>query len=410
MLAAAALAASCSEPPIASRSTARDSAGVRIVDNARPVWGPSTGWRIGANPVLDLGGPDSGPEYQFEQISHVAVHGNGTIAVADMAAREVHFFDPSGKPLAVRGGPGKGPGEFDFLWGLAVLGNRAYAYDPRSARLTVFDSVGTYLEIVTLDEPEGYRPMFEYYLVGARASDLVFSPRVFTPGFGEGVSAYRDSSPNLAFSPSGGFKEEVAEPSGADMFVGPQGGSSVPFSTISLIAVDEDRVFMSQGKGFEVRVYSDSGPPSAIYRRSHTPRPVTDEDLQNAIAAHLRMAGAASPRDPRFEGFIRMMESAPLPPFMPSMDRLLVDELGFLWCREYHPPYEEDPTQWTVFSPGGDWLGELTFPAGFSVGVIGPDYVLGVFVDPLDVQHIWKLPLTRSQAVSWSVRLTRDSY
>ena len=394
------LAVSCSDPPVSSRSRVWDSAGIRIVDNARPIWRSGAGWRLGAYPILDIGGADSGPEYQFEQISHLAVLGNGTIAVTDMAAREVHFFDPPGEPLARRGGEGKGPGEFDFLWGLAVLGSRAYAYDPHSTRLTVFDSVGSYLEAVTLEAPEGYRPMFEYYLVGARSSDLIFSPRLFTPAFGQGVSVYRDSSPNLAFTPNGRFKEEVGEPSGADMFVGSQGGSSVPFSTVSLIAVAEDRVFMSHGKSFEVRAFSGPGPPSAIYRRPHTPSPVTDGDLQNAIAAHLRMAGASSSKDPRFEGFIRMMESAPLPPSMPSIDRLLVDKLGFLWCREYRPPYEEGPTQWTVFSPDGDWLGDLTFPAGFRVGVIGADYVLGVFTDSLDVEHIWELPLTRNQGSS----------
>jgi hypothetical protein len=312
-----------------------------------------------------------------------------------MTTREVYFFSGAGEILAVTGGEGKGPGEFDALWGLAVLGKRVFAYDPHSARLTVYDSVGGFLEATTLEQPEDTPPLYTYYLVGTTEGQLVLSPRMFTPSPSGSVSIYRDSGPNLLFRPDGSFQGYVAEPSGVDMFVSVQGASSVPFSVVSLIAATADRVLMSHGKDFEVRVFRGPGPPFQIFRRSYPRLPVTEDDLQRVIANHLSMAGASSARDPRFEGFRRMMESAPLPDEMPSIGRLLVDDLGYSWCQHYRPTNEPIGTRWSVFSAQGEWLGELQMPAGFRPGLIGSDYLLGVYTDSLDVQHIWRLPLDR---------------
>ena len=43
---------------------------------------------------------------------------------------------------------------------------------------------------------------------------------------------------------------------------------------------------------------------------------------------------------------------------------------------------------WTVFDPAGRMLGELSTPPRFQVIQIGDDYVLGVWKDDLDVEHV----------------------
>jgi len=386
---------SCSDGPDRVRYSVRDSAGIQVIENRVSAWEADGAWRIDTEPSLDLGGPQSPPELYFQQLSDFGVLPNGNFVAGDMTTREVYFFSSAGEILAEKGGEGRGPGEFDVLWGLAVLGERVFAYDPHSPRLTVYDSVGGFLEATTLEQPENTPPLYTYYLVGTTEGQLVLSPRMFTPSPTGGVSIYRDSSPNLLFRADGRFQGDVAEPSGVDMFVSVQGASSVPFSVVSLIAPTADRVLMSHGKDFEVRVFRGPGAPFQVFRRSYSHRPVTEDDLQQAIADHLLMAGASSARDPRFEGFRRMMESAPLPEEMPSIGRLLVDALGYSWCQHYRPTNEPSGTMWSVFSAQGDWLGELQMPAGFRPGLIGSDYLLGVYTDSLEVQHIWKLPLNR---------------
>jgi hypothetical protein len=386
---------SCSDDPDGVRYSVRDSAGIQVVENRVPAWGADSAWRIDPEPSLDLGGPRSPPELYFQQLSDFGVLPNGNFAAADMTTRQVYFISSTGDLLAIKGGRGKGPGEFDALSGVAVLGERVFAYDPHSARLTVYDSVGEFLEATTLEQPENTPPLYTYHLAGITGGHPLLSPRMFTPSPNGNVSTYRDSAPNLLFSVDGRFQGEVAEPSGVDMFVSVQGASSVPFSVISLIAPAGDRVLMSHGKDFEVRAFRGRDVPSQIFRRSYSRRPVTEDDLQQAIADHLSMAGASSARDPRFEGFRRMMESAPLPEEMPSIGQLLVDALGYSWCQHYRRAHEPGPTTWSVFSPQGDWLGELKMPTGFWPGLIGSDYLLGVYTDSLDVQHIWRLPLNR---------------
>ncbi|MDH3224838.1 MAG: hypothetical protein OEO23_14050, partial [Gemmatimonadota bacterium] len=45
-------------------ATARDSAGVTIVENPAPSEGPDLGWSLGAAPSLDIGAVDGPEEYQ----------------------------------------------------------------------------------------------------------------------------------------------------------------------------------------------------------------------------------------------------------------------------------------------------------------------------------------------------------
>jgi len=68
-----------------------------------------------------------------------------------------------------------------------------------------------------------------------------------------------------------------------------------------------------------------------------------------------------------------------------------------VWAGEFHGLAEvERPTTWEVFSPEGVWLGPVRMPARFTLLDIGSDFVLGVFRDGLDVQHVQVLRLHRS--------------
>jgi hypothetical protein len=54
------LIASSLPTPMAAQSAMKDSAGVRIVENARPVWPAGRGWALSLQPTIDIGsGEDS---------------------------------------------------------------------------------------------------------------------------------------------------------------------------------------------------------------------------------------------------------------------------------------------------------------------------------------------------------------
>ena len=45
-------------------------------------------------------------------------------------------------------------------------------------------------------------------------------------------------------------------------------------------------------------------------------------------------------------------------------------------------------TTWDVFDPTGRWLGPVRMPTGLRITDIGSDYVLGVWRDADDVEHV----------------------
>ena len=91
-----------------------DSAGVHIVENARPPADSRLGWRVGEQPALSIGEVD-GPDPYLLDISDVLRMPGGRIIVADRISRELRAFDTLGVHLATWGGTGEGPGEFTSL-------------------------------------------------------------------------------------------------------------------------------------------------------------------------------------------------------------------------------------------------------------------------------------------------------
>lgn len=66
---------------------------------------------------------------------------------------------------------------------------------------------------------------------------------------------------------------------------------------------------------------------------------------------------------------------------------LQLDDEGNLRVVEYGMPGETGNTR-TVISREGVWLGSVELPLGFSPSHIGPDFVLGVWRDELEVEHV----------------------
>ena len=93
----------------------------------------------------------------------------------------------------------------------------------------------------------------------------------------------------------------------------------------------------------------------------------------------------------------RDLEMMPIPDRVPAQSKILVDATGHIWTQDYiFQGKEDEPTRWSVFDRRGQWLGKLELPSRFTVSEIGSDYVLGVWRDPEDVQHVRMYALDRS--------------
>jgi DNA-binding beta-propeller fold protein YncE len=85
-----------------------------------------------------IGGPGSGPE-QFAYPYGVALLGDGTAMVTEFGNHRVHHVDyESGESLGLYGKPGRGPGELTNPWGVTVIGELAYVLDSGNDRIQAF--------------------------------------------------------------------------------------------------------------------------------------------------------------------------------------------------------------------------------------------------------------------------------
>ena len=79
---------------------------------------------------------------------------------------------------------------------------------------------------------------------------------------------------------------------------------------------------------------------------------------------------------------------------IPPYELFRADALGNLWIGEYLLPGETQRT-WTIIGSDGKAIGRLTTPPRTLPLEIGPDYLLGLTRDELDVETLTLWPLTR---------------
>ena len=104
------------------------------------------------------------------------------------------------------------------------------------------------------------------------------------------------------------------------------------------------------------------------------------------------------------------MESLRSPDSIPAVQDLRLDALGNVWLETYQPPgaspretarerginVETGPSPWIVLDPEGRLLGTVLTPIGLRVFEIGDDYVLGVWIDSLGVEHVRRHRLVKN--------------
>ncbi len=141
----------CGEPSLPKEANAaRDSAGVRIVENLRGTW--TIPWRVGAQPLLTIGSIGGDPDQELDQVTGAVRIMGDRIVVANGGRLELLFYDGDGNLLRRAGGRGGGPGEFQSLEWLSRYGSDSIlALDAWGHRVSYFDSEGNFGRSVRLD-------------------------------------------------------------------------------------------------------------------------------------------------------------------------------------------------------------------------------------------------------------------
>jgi hypothetical protein len=377
----------------------RDSAGVRIVENARPAWDAGDEWKV-SSPTLVMGGDDD-DEGRLHRVAGASRLSDGTIVIANGGTAQLLFFASTGSFARAAGGPGEGPGEFQApAWLGRRVGDTLVVWDRGTRRFSEFTSAGAHIADTSPTLPDGPTTWAIHgHVMDGRpllARDVSFIPAVGEAGIQrQPLSAWLIAADGTLATEYGPFAGEAVFLRG-----GRQPGSlirtPVPFGAATILRAGADRVVASDNGAYDVHTYDLSGRLVTIIRRGHERQPVRAADIAAYIEARL------SPLPPVAEireGMRASLEAVPAPEWMPAIRSMLVDTDAHLWV-EAGRWMDERTATWSVFDRTGVWLGDVALPAAYEPLEIGRDYILALVRDTLDVESVVMLPLERRGGVS----------
>lgn len=388
LLLAPVLAGCATEP--APATTARDSAGVRVVESRRPAWSDGEGWRVDPEPLMDIGGEGS-PGPRLHGVISAARLPDGGLVVADGTDRLL-FLDASGRPGREAGGAGDGPGEYRMIAAAGAAGDTIWSYDYSLRRITRHGTRGEPLGVVPL------RTERTALLPVGRLPDgsFVLAPSYSEEGAARAVWAglRRDTVVYLRFGADGEESGKYGRFPAREYVMGEEGGrrtmAAPLFARSASHALLGDRLVHGDTERYELRVVRPDGTLELLIRRIDPEANVTVGEADRAAELERRL-GAHGREDP---GLRRFLAELPAPGTRPAHGPILVDAEGFLWVASYEPGVVE-PERWSVFEAAGRWLGDVAFPPRFRPLQIRGSEVIGVRRDALDVEHLQVLALSR---------------
>ncbi len=372
----------------------RDSAGVLIIETSYSAARAPIGWTVSQVPELQLGSADGAEAEQFHRIGGRTGGGitglaDGRIAVVAAGSGELLFFDRDGRVLNRVSIKGNGPGEFRVPYLVPFTANDSLLiHDTGHRRYTLFSGDGQKHRSFTADRPG----VMLGTVGGASPSGLVFTAPFDAFPRAEGQNR-RPAGVKWIHLESGRV-DTVAQFDLHLYFAQDLAGIptelAVPFTTRPSAAVGVEGFFVTGGESPDVRAFDNSGRLVRIFRVAESPRRVRPEDIRRAIDSLVLRFITTARSDAR-----RVYERMNIPSHWPTFQSVRVDRLGWIWAELYRPPHHLT-ARWMVFDSSGVARGTVDLPPGLEVHDIGPDYVLGRWLDDLRVEYVRRYRLDRT--------------
>jgi len=368
----------------------RDSSGVGLTftDSAK-AYGRA-GWRLDSIPALILGDRQE-PDYQFYGVRGLRGLPEGGVLVVDGVSRELRFFNADGELVKKAGGKGEGPGEFSSPELVQTVGSDSLLFwDHDLKRFQILSPDGQDSRTIRLAKMWPAGGVAPLGAVGERM--LVRAPEPHT------IAMYSVKGPidrSLDFiwvDPRTGvvtvlerFRENIGYNSDGDRF---SGSISIPMTPHPTGTVTHAAALITDGLRQEIREFGLDGTLKRVFRITGSLRKVTDDMVEewweSRIATGLRKRGWVEAQS----------KGMPIPERVPAIERLLVDEVGWVWAKTV-PISVTQPQEWIIFDPEGRAHGVVETPASLKIHRIGEDFILGVTVDDFGVERVYRYTLQR---------------
>ena len=388
-LAAAVLSGCGAASDTAAGFTRTDSAGITLAVTEGSLGRAPLPWLQDTVPDLTIGESGGDERYVFDRIGGVTTTADGRLLVVDGGTAELRFYDATGQHLITRGGQGSGPGEFTAPRYLhRVGGDSLLFFDTRRRHFTIYSADADGFREFGGDLPRPARAGSIRGVVGDKLVGSVGGELPFTDGLSSSSSAVKlvdlstANTDTLLKAPVQFFRTTIA---GVPYLL------ESPWTFRPAVAVTDSLFYGSLPGGARVAEYQPDGSLRRLMRLAEPPLTVTPERFEavlDEIVGDHREEGAADAR----RGYEELGVGDPVPAF----DRLLTDDVGWVWSRIHQPRYRM-PEEWMVFSPEGRAAGVLSFPDGFELTAANATHALGIWRDEFDTESVRRYRLERDR-------------
>jgi hypothetical protein len=355
-----------------------DSAGIEIIQNTDSWWTDEERWEVAELPDITIGAGDSNDQNSLFQVKGALVLSDGRIIIANGGSKELKVFGNDGNWIQNVGRSGPGPAEFSTISYLYRFGGDSLlVFDWSNQRISVFspslEFVTSYraendVSGITLPHVRAVTSSGIPIMMGARPP-WVEDPE---PPYGQPQHIIVQSDPG------GRFDTEVA------VF-----GGTGPLRKTVYASRGETFIAGSNGS-YEIAIVDLAGRFQQLIRKTTIPEAVTASYFEDRAGGELRLGSGrilrtSTPTDP-----------ASYPDNFPFFDALHVDPEGNLWVHDFKVD-EEEAELFSVFRADGQYLGDVTIPAGRTILDMGSDWLLILRKDELDIEYVERYSLSKNE-------------
>jgi hypothetical protein len=341
--------------------------------------------------VIDGNGGDSSSE--LFNVGAMTLTPSGSLIVVNNRGESVREYDRTGRFMRNVSRKGAGPGEYQSISDLRVLeGDTMVFWDASQRRITLLGPDRRHVRTISALRVAvccAMSGVFADHESGPSGMGGVsFAGGAFRYTFGSVASSALDTSTHVAipgYTASFTVVQQEAKPYPTWVTYG------MPFTIQPMARFGADELVVATGERFEYQVFDRSGKLIRTVRAAASPRPVT-----NATIAEYRAGWKRS--DARYPGFSGRMAAAfdtlKLPKTFPAYDRLIVEEDGTVWLRDYLVA-DSLPRAWAKFNREGKLLGTLVLAPNLIPRFSRGQAIITVQDTTVDFQRVAVYPIVR---------------
>lgn len=395
--------------------TARDSAGVRIVESSVAAELPVLDLTA-RPPLLSIGALDGREGEVLYRVTAAFPVSDGRLVIGNAGSHQIRFYDVAGRFELAIGGEGEGPGEFREMGWVGPAGDDSVAaYDGNGRRIAVFDPGGVLARTFSLPQftddagggvasraaDEGTIPRWPRPVGRLASGSFVVAahPIATTGGNFRGITA---DSVHYYFLDGEGEAGDRAPlvVSGGESWMESTAStvslSSLPFGRDAYAATGAGLLWIGVTDSNDIRGYAEDGSLRTVVRRDVARRPVTEADIERYKERDLERAAD----NPDWLAWVRdIHKRVQFASRHPLFSTIAAPDDGGLWVEEYSFESEDtDPSTWTAYDADGRPARSVVLPPNARILWITGDTLILRREDELSVEYVEVYGLERTAA------------